>query len=646
MNIYTPLSFFAFLLSVYMGIYVLRLQSHSASNRAFLGIAVTTAIWNFANMFLFADLDKSDVLFWYKVTAFGWSILPAFVLHFFLLLSQKETWFKKIWIWMGIYLPAVIFTIRAMFGGFLASDFYVGPGNVIHVVPNSSSPWYYIYTGYLCVCIISGVLIFADYGRKSKSRKVKSQSRIFLIAVLVLFILILFTDLVLPIMNIKVIPSIGGIIMIFWMLTIWYVIVKYKLMAFTIESAANKLISEMNELLFFVDTDGKIILVNNFTENSLKVNSKYLINRNFHELVEECEKVKLLLWEIEQNNHVADVTLHMKHSDGNLLPVSLSFSGIKDKVGDLLGTLVVGHDITLRIRLQNELEFRREAEQRIQQQNETLVWQKEELLKTLENLKNTQKQLIQSEKMASLGELTAGIAHEIQNPLNFVNNFSEVSNELIDEMKEELSRGNYREVVNIAENIQQNLAKINHHGKRADSIVKNMLQHSHTATGQKQLTNINNLCEEFFRLTYHGLRAKDKTFIATMKTDFDINLEKVNVVSEDIGRVVLNLINNAFYAVTERKKLNQPDYEPTVWVSTKKVNGKIQIRVKDNGIGIPKKILDKIFQPFFTTKPTGEGTGLGLSLAYDIVTKGHGGEFQVETKEGEETTFIVQLPTL
>jgi two-component system NtrC family sensor kinase len=201
-------------------------------------------------------------------------------------------------------------------------------------------------------------------------------------------------------------------------------------------------------------------------------------------------------------------------------------------------------------------------------------------------------------------------------------------------------------VVNIAENIQQNLAKINHHGKRADSIVKNMLQHSHTATGQKQLTNINNLCEEFFRLTYHGLRAKDKTFIATMKTDFDINLEKVNVVSQDIGRVVLNLISNAFYAVTERKKLNQPDYEPTVWVSTKKVNGKIQIRVKDNGIGIPKKILDKIFQPFFTTKPTGEGTGLGLSLAYDIVTKGHGGEFQVETKEGEETTFIVQLPTL
>jgi two-component system NtrC family sensor kinase len=211
-------------------------------------------------------------------------------------------------------------------------------------------------------------------------------------------------------------------------------------------------------------------------------------------------------------------------------------------------------------------------------------------------------------------------------------------------MKEELSRGNYREVVNIAENIQQNLAKINHHGKRADSIVKNMLQHSHTATGQKQLTNINNLCEEFFRLTYHGLRAKDKTFIATMKTDFDINLEKVNVVSEDIGRVVLNLINNAFYAVTERKKLNQPDYEPTVWVSTKKVNGKIQISVKDNGIGIPQRVLDKIFQPFFTTKPAGEGTGLGLSLAYDIVTKGHGGELKFETKEGEGSQFIVQIP--
>ena len=196
----------------------------------------------------------------------------------------------------------------------------------------------------------------------------------------------------------------------------------------------------------------------------------------------------------------------------------------------------------------------------------------------------------------------------------------------------------------ISEDLQQNLTKINHHGKRADSIVKNMLQHSHGAMEQKQLTDINNLCDEFFRLTYHGLRAKDKTFIATMKTDFDKTLEKVNVVSQDIGRVLLNLISNAFYAVSERKKLNQPDYEPTVWVSTKKVNGKIEIRVKDNGIGIPQKILDKIFQPFFTNKPAGEGTGLGLSVVYDIITKGHGGELKVETKDGEGTTFIVQLP--
>ena len=263
---------------------------------------------------------------------------------------------------------------------------------------------------------------------------------------------------------------------------------------------------------------------------------------------------------------------------------------------------------------------------------------------TLSNLKSTQSQLIQSEKMASLGELTAGIAHEIQNPLNFVNNFSEVNKELIGEMKEAVEKGNYDEVKIIAKDIEENEEKINHHGKRADAIVKGMLQHSRSSTGIKEPTDINALCDEYIRLTYHGLRAKDKSFNVTIKTDFDQTIDTINILSQDIGRVILNLLTNAFYVVNEKKQLNIPGYEPTVSINTKKINNKVEIRVADNGNGIPQKVLDKIFQPFFTTKPTGQGTGLGLSLSYDIVTKGHGGELKVETKEGEGSEFIIQLP--
>jgi signal transduction histidine kinase len=260
-----------------------------------------------------------------------------------------------------------------------------------------------------------------------------------------------------------------------------------------------------------------------------------------------------------------------------------------------------------------------------------------------DNLKATQQQLIQSEKMASLGELTAGIAHEIQNPLNFVNNFSEVNKELIAELKAEIKKGNTDEIDAIANDIAANEEKINHHGKRADVIVKGMLQHSRTSSGQKEPTDINALADEYVRLAFHGLKAKDRAFNATLKIDLDNSVGKVNIIPQDIGRVVLNIINNAFYAVNEKEKLNLNGYEPTVLVSTKKNNGKVEIRVKDNGNGIPQKALDKIFQPFFTTKPTGQGTGLGLSLSYDIV-KAHGGELKVETKEGEGSDFIISLP--
>ncbi len=283
--------------------------------------------------------------------------------------------------------------------------------------------------------------------------------------------------------------------------------------------------------------------------------------------------------------------------------------------------------------------------------NEVLQNQKAEIENTLAQLKSTQSQLIQSEKMASLGELTAGIAHEIQNPLNFVNNFSEVSNELIKEIQDirhktqdQRAKSEEDEILN---DIAQNLEKIGHHGKRAADIVKGMLQHSRTSSGQKELTDINALCDEYLRLSYHGLRAKDKSFNARFETDFDSSLPKLNVVPQDIGRVVLNLINNAFYAVNEKAKL-QPQtssFQPLVSISTKNLQNKVEITVSDNGNGIPENIKEKIFQPFFTTKPTGQGTGLGLSLSYDIV-KSHGGELSVKTKEGEGSEFIIQVHTV
>jgi len=294
---------------------------------------------------------------------------------------------------------------------------------------------------------------------------------------------------------------------------------------------------------------------------------------------------------------------------------------------------------------QNKIVSARKAELEVLVAERTaeLTQQKEELEHALLDLKSTQAQLIQREKMASLGELTAGIAHEIQNPLNFVNNFSEVSDELLDEMKEELTTGNVQSAIEIAADVKQNLEKILHHGKRADAIVKGMLQHSRTNTGQRELTDINALADEYLQLSYHGLRAKDKSFNATLKTNFDNSIGKINIVPQDIGRVLLNLFNNAFYAVSERRSIEGLGYEPTVFVCTKMIDGKVELQVKDNGKGISQKVVDKIFQPFFTTKPAGQGTGLGLSLSYDIV-KAHGGKIKVETKEGEGTEFVIELP--
>jgi signal transduction histidine kinase len=283
----------------------------------------------------------------------------------------------------------------------------------------------------------------------------------------------------------------------------------------------------------------------------------------------------------------------------------------------------------------------------LKQQNvlleEKIAKRTNDLKYSLDELKATQAQLIQSEKMAALGQLTAGIAHEIQNPLNFVKNFSELSQELLTEMAEEMKKGNLNEARKISEDVIKNLQKVLHHGQRADGIVKGMLQHSGGGTGIKEPTDINNLANEYLRLAFHSIRAKDKTFNATVETHFDNTVGSINVVRQDIGRIILNLISNAFYAVTEKKKFLGDGYEPTVSVTTKKSNGKIEISVRDNGPGIPEQIRTKVFQPFFTTKPPGQGTGLGLSLSNEIVRM-YGGNIELNSEEGQYAEFIVSLP--
>ncbi|MEJ2614956.1 MAG: HAMP domain-containing sensor histidine kinase, partial [Ignavibacteriaceae bacterium] len=308
--------------------------------------------------------------------------------------------------------------------------------------------------------------------------------------------------------------------------------------------------------------------------------------------------------------------------------------------------LVIGFGIFTIDRTQRRRLVRKERERTENERKEKELEHAKAIEKAYTELKATQSQLIHSEKMASLGELTAGIAHEIKNPLNFVNNFSEISSDLIEEINEELENNNKDEVSAILKDLKQNLEKINIHGKRADSIVKGMLLHSRGTTGEKTLTDINDLLDQYVNLAYHGMRAQDKEFNITMEKDYDKTLKKINEVPQDISRVFLNIINNACYAAYDRKKKSKDDnFSPELKVSTKQLNGKVEIRIGDNGNGIPKDIIDKIFQPFFTTKPTGEGTGLGLSLSYDIVTKVHGGELKVETNAVEGTWFIILIPS-
>ncbi|MES2004731.1 MAG: ATP-binding protein [Bacteroidota bacterium] len=365
------------------------------------------------------------------------------------------------------------------------------------------------------------------------------------------------------------------------------------------------------------------------TGDKVKSNESYKAFINLQDsLLDDQSKLSAINFESEQQMNEKELSINQLKSENEIASITRNFS-----FGIIALILVLSGVIYYRYRSK-------------QKANSVLE-------KTLSDLRSTQAQLIQSEKMASLGELTAGIAHEIQNPLNFVNNFSEVNTELIDELQEELKAGNAEDAIAISNDIKENEQKINHHGKRADAIVKGMLQHSRSSNGVKEPTDINALADEYLRLAYHGLRAKDKSFNATMITDYDDSVGMINVIPQDIGRVMLNLITNAFYASSAKasasadsstKALASADkFDPTIWVSTKKVGSKIFISVKDNGTGIPQKNLDKIFQPFFTTKPTGQGTGLGLSLSYDIV-KAHGGELKVKTEEQKGSEFAIILP--
>lgn len=315
----------------------------------------------------------------------------------------------------------------------------------------------------------------------------------------------------------------------------------------------------------------------------------------------------------------------------NRLKLSLSLGGL------VVVLVIVG--ILLRNNRQKE-----KVNRQLSEQKKMVSQEKVKVECALKELEITQTQLVQSEKMASLGELTAGIAHEIQNPLNFITNFSQVSDELVDDMKRALESNNREEALAISQTIKQNLERINHHGKRADATVKGMLYHSRTSSGNKEPTDINALVDEYFRLTIHGLKAKDRSFNATMKSEYDPSIGEINIIPQEIGRVLLNLLSNAFYAVNDKKKQLKDGYEPIINVSTKNHSKYAEIKISDNGTGIPEKVREKIFQPFFTTKPSGIGTGLGLSLAYDIITKGHAGKINVETKEGEGTMFTILLP--
>ncbi|MFA6981045.1 MAG: ATP-binding protein [Ignavibacteriaceae bacterium] len=688
MNLFSLLTFLSFLTYLFLGFYLFRLDKSSMLNRTFLGVCLSFAIWALSSYYIFPGGNKSSIWFWYKISAFGWCLFPAFLIHYMILLSKQHKVLAKWWIYLFIYLPAPIFLFRVFTGTLLATDF-VSTNVGVMEVHGDISAWYILYVTYFSLYTMLGIFLVWRWGRNSKSKREKIQANLIVWSGLITSSLGSTTNLSFPVLKIVLVPAIAPILILIWILTIVYAVARFKLMAFTSNIASDEIVANIRDLIILINPQEEIVKINSQTQLILGYNEKELLGKPFKtilafpgasrpnfslrnvifkkvvELKQNNLNPSITIEEVNRLPNVNDESLKQNEYKVNLLskekvkiPIGLSFSIIKDTTGDEIGSVIIGHDLRPKLRLIDEIKERKQAEaslhisnNELKQSNTQLDTTLQELRASHHELKETQKQLVQAEKMASLGQLTAGIAHEIKNPLNFVNNFSEISGDLLNELREEMEkvkdsfdRNIFDDMVDLIDNLEQNAKKINEHGKRADSIVKGMLLHSRGKSGEKRPTNFNNLITEYINLAYHGMRAQDDTFNIKIETEFDDSIGVINIVPQDFSRALLNIVTNACYSTHLKKKEFGNGYNPVLRVTTQSSNDKYEVRIYDNGKGIPQNIIDKIYQPFFTTKPPGSGTGLGLSITYEIIVHEHNGTIKIETREGEFAEFIITLP--
>ncbi|MFA4923991.1 MAG: ATP-binding protein, partial [Ignavibacteriaceae bacterium] len=535
---------------------------------------------------------------------------------------------------------------------------------------------------YFSAYTLLGIFLVWKWGKNSSSKREKKQSNLIVLSGLLTSGLGTTTNIIFPFFKIVLVPAIAPILILIWILTIVYAVAKFGLMAFTAHIASDEIVANIKDLIILINPQEEIVKINYQTELILGYKENELLGKPFRIMLAFPgasnpdfylrNVINKKLFEQKGTNLKRNITFEevnsssmkdinsLKHNEYKInllsknkvrIPVDISFSIIKDISGDEIGSVIIGHDLRPKMQLVNEIKERKQAEESLHTSNKELKEINERLDKTIQELKATQTQLIQAEKMASLGQLTAGIAHEIKNPLNFVNNFSEISGDLLNDLREELEKSSgsfdkndFENIRDIITNLVQNAKKINEHGRRADSIVKGMLLHSRGKSGEMRPTNFNNLLNEYINLAYHGMRAQDGTFNIKIETAFDDSIGTVNIVPQDFSRAFLNIVTNACYSTHVKKKELGDSFDPVLKVTSANFDDKVEVRVYDNGKGIPQKIIDKIYQPFFTTKPPGAGTGLGLSITYEIIVQEHNGTIKIETKEGEFAEFIITLP--